>query len=159
MPAPAWAPSLADVGGLLHARTTEVGTGATLGTFGPTTIPTGVQVTAIIERAASEVLAAVGPIPAATATVDPQGTAKAAVTYLAAMMVELSFFPNQVGDDNDIYARLEARYDKLMALLVGQIADVLSSTTTEEIDGSGAATGMAQGGFPGLVGTTLTEGY
>lgn len=158
MPAPAWAPTTADVGSILHARTTEVGTGETLGDFGPTTIPTGVQVDGIIERAAAEVVAAVGAIPAPTATIDAQATAKTAVTYLAGMMVELSFFPNQVGDDNDVYARLEARFNNLMATLAAQIADVISASTAE-VDDSGAATNMAVGGFPGLVGTTLTEGY
>lgn len=148
MPAPTWAPSVEEVAAIMHARTKATGSGAFLGTFTSSTRPTALQVASMIEAAAVEVGAS------RTLSLTSQPVAAAAIRYLVAMNVEASFFPNQVGDDPDLVEFYERGFLRLLASL-----DVLLAA---ELDASQVVEGAANpnapiGGFPGLVGTTLTE--
>ncbi len=149
MAAPSWAPTIAQVGAILNARTRQEGTGALLGTFTTETVPTATQVDSLIENACNDVLAEVGTIPT-----ELEANAGSVAAWGTAMIVELSFYPSQVGDDNDIYAALEKQYNTRLMRLKEAAKDYNAVQT----DGIGEAS-FADSGFPRLIGTSLTEDY
>ena len=90
-PNPTLIPTLADIGALLHARTTIPG-GSEAGTFNDQTHPTGTQVQTLIDLAAPAVLVQLP----ATVPVGLYGTVRLAVALTVAGMLERSYFPEQV---------------------------------------------------------------
>lgn len=148
MTAPAWAPTLAQVGSLLAARTVDP-TGAEQGTFTDDTRPTGDQADVAIEDACNDVLGEVGEIPTAL-----EAQAGTVAKWGAAAQIELSYYPNSVGDDPDLYLNLKKQYDERLARLVKSATDYNS----EGSDSINTAS-LPEAGFPGLVGTTLTEEF
>jgi len=136
----------------MHSRTIERGTGAQLGTFTTETVPTALQVTGLIEEACAEIVARNGTIYDACSA-----NAKAAAKWLTAMFVEVSHFTNQVGDDPDAYDRFKENYERT----VEGLGVCLTNNIPDDGDGEGtdAAYNTPVGGFPGLVGTTLTEEF
>lgn len=161
MAAPSWAPAPGDVAAILHSRTKEAGSGASTVEWTANTTPNITQVQSMIERACDEIQATVGILPVADETNVKVSVAlsagKSAATYLTAMILEASFRPNQVGEDDDLYAVLERRYDALLTAL----REALTNALPTDGDGAGAdaASNFVEGGFPGLVGTTLTEEF
>jgi len=109
MPVSEYTPGIDDVGDLLRARTFTTG-GQELGTFTEETRPTDQQVLGIIEKAAGTVFLSIGDdIPAALFS-----EAKHAVTLLTAMMIELSFYPEQVAAQKSAYAEYKELYEELI---------------------------------------------
>lgn len=106
MPVSDWAPTVADVGALLHARTRDAN-GQEKGTFDDTTRPTEAQVNSIIARAAGMVANEIGE------DIDARWWPSAAevTTLVAALRIELGFFPEQVGTGRSPYAQLKALLD------------------------------------------------
>ena len=122
---PAYMPSVSDVGALLRARTKDT-MGNELGTFTDATRPNTQQVISIIRTATSDVIALIGnDLPARF-----YGDAAALATIGAAMLVELSFFPEQVASGRSPYEQFKELYDsRLTALQTAIAADDDSSTT------------------------------
>lgn len=112
MPLADWTPELAAVGALLRARTKD-DDGNELGTFTADTRPTGEQVTALIPDALGDVASVVGnEIP------EPlRSQARFVVALGTAMLVELSYFPEQVGTVTSPYDNLKVLYDERLARL------------------------------------------
>ena len=116
MPAIDYRPTIADVAVRLRARLRTRG-GAAVDTFTTDTAPTAVQVDAIIDEALEEVAAEIGSnIP--NVPVDPsdpdqtaRNAAKRLVSLYAAMMVELSYFPEQVSTERSSYKQLKELFD------------------------------------------------
>lgn len=104
----AWAPTVADVGALLHARTKD-SSGNELGTFTANTRPTDTQVSELIDQAVDDVITAIGQ--SLTISPDTYDTASKVAALGAAMLVELSFFPEQVGSGRSPYAQMLALYN------------------------------------------------
>lgn len=116
MTAPAWAPATADVGALLHARTLD-NNGNELGDFTPATRPTGTNVTSLIAQAVDDVVDAVGQdVPA-----DLQDNAAKVAAVGAAMLVEMSYYPEQVGTGRSSYPQLKTMYDDRLKRLVTSV--------------------------------------
>lgn len=113
-----WTPTVADVGALLRARTVDGTLNVEQGTFTADTRPTDVQVGALISLAASTVSTRVG---AVIADEHLAGAAKHLATLYAAMLVETSYFPEQVGGDESVFAALKSLYDDAMLALVTAI--------------------------------------
>lgn len=120
-----WRPTLAAIGALLRARTigdTEDASGVELGTFDTTTRPTGAQVELLIDGACADVEAvfASGTVPTGSQT-----QARRVAELRAALMVELSFFPEQAAE-NSPYLQLRAAADEAMRRLVAtsQVRDL-----------------------------------
>jgi hypothetical protein len=117
---PTWAPTLAQVGSYIPARTAAVDTTSDtlLGTFTAATVPTGDQVTTLISDACAWMLLRTGEIITTPArrprTWTRMATATAAVR--TAGMVELSF-PLRDGDLNTS-AQLLALADTMLTQLV-----------------------------------------
>lgn len=104
MPSSDYAPTLADVGNLLRARTTD-GDGNELGTFTPNTTPTSDEAGNIIQEAVDEMSGRLGD------DIPPRlfKPAKAITTLLAAMNVELTYYPEQVRSGKSAYEAYERR--------------------------------------------------
>lgn len=132
MTPPTWAPTVADVGAILRARTQQAleDGGGEAGTFNTTTRPTAEQVTALIEQACSDVTADLG---STTLGERCEPLAKRACALSAAMLVELSYFPEQVASDH-------SPYDKLMEqqkLAAGRLERCVASSGSD-VDGEPA---------------------
>ena len=101
---PAWAPTVDGVAARLLARTQQTN-GVMAKTFNSYTFPTDTDVTALIQEAVTLIRPRLGPVPDALSD-----SAQALVTLRAAMMVELSCFPEQVGEATSPYNSLEMEY-------------------------------------------------
>ena len=105
------------------------------GTFTELTRPTEEQVNQMIAEALLEVSSIVGPdIPDAEGE-DPdalRNSASGVVSLLAAMTVESSFYPEQVGAGRSNYPALERRYERGLKKLEAAVAQAGGSTAGEE---------------------------
>lgn len=126
VPTSDWSPSLQTVGSLLRARTRDTN-GTEVGTFSPDTRPTDDQATGLVVTATYDVAAAVGSeIPEALWPM-----AESVTSYRAAMLIELSYFPEQVAAGRSPYEQLKALYTESLKNLLAR------------------STGDAPGGEPG----------
>lgn len=107
-----WAPTVAAVGALLRSRTVN-DDGEELGTFTATTRPTEDQVKELMFQAQGDLVDALG------ATVpEPFYDRAASLAALGtALLVELSYFPEQVGTGRSPYAQLKEWYDQRLPRL------------------------------------------
>jgi hypothetical protein len=115
-----WAPLVADVGAILRARTKD-SNGAELGTFTANTRPTGDQVDELIETAISDLESEVGSVPDKL-----QDAARRVAAIGTALLVELSFFPEQIANGRSPYDQLKELYDSRFTRLKAQIDEVNS---------------------------------
>jgi hypothetical protein len=111
--------------------------------FTDETLPTGTDVTGLIDSAVGDISGLIGP------DIDPDyfDTAKVLCVYLAAANVELSYYPEQAVIANSMYDKLMARYNaKLTQLLEDLELDVDGSSD----GGVGVADGWSTigGGYP-----------
>jgi hypothetical protein len=114
MPIDDFRPTVADVAALLRARTKDVN-GNEIGTFNDDTRPTSAQVVNLIETACGEIQSAMGVSP-------PAYLAEAARTVAAvrtAMLIELSYFPEQVRSDRSAYQYYADMFETQMTALTG----------------------------------------
>jgi hypothetical protein len=113
-------PSLDNLGALLHVRTTIPGTGGTeLGTFTSVTRPTATEAQSLIDNAVNQVLLTTGPGVASSLW----SQARTVVLYLAAMLVELSFYKNEIAKDISAYPMYETQYSLSLDGLMNSITD------------------------------------
>jgi phage gpG-like protein len=115
---PDWAPSVDDVGAVLRARTKDEN-GNELGTFTDATRPTAVQVNPLIDTATADILAEVGTVPDKV-----QDNARRVAAIGAALLVELTFFPEQIGTGRSPYTQLKEWYDDKLKRLVAQVTEL-----------------------------------
>src|SRR4051794_37764424 len=99
-------PTVDSVAQILRARTKD-DQGQELGTFTAATRPTDVQVSGLIATAQADVIAQTGPL----LGVLTQEAARSAVAMRTAMLVELSYFPEQVRNDRSAYPEYERLYN------------------------------------------------
>lgn len=110
--------SAGDVGAVLRARTKDVN-GNELGAFTPDTRPTGTQVDAMVADARFAVEARVGVVPDELAD-----AGRRVVALGAALLVELSFFPEQVATGRSPYDQLRALYEQRLEALATAIGEL-----------------------------------
>lgn len=113
---PEWDPSVADVAALIRARTKPRDGQSYTGTFNDATNPTEAQVQELVDQAVGEVEARTGTVPDAQ---EPRAGNVAAI--YAAMLVELSYFPEQINTDQSPYDRLKELYDEAITGLIESI--------------------------------------
>ena len=117
MPAPDWAPSVAQVAAILRARTRGPGSRDAVsameqGTFTESTRPTADQVTGLIETACGDVqLEFPGREPC---TPQLASSATTAATYRAAQLVEVSYFPEATRGEGSAFESLEKLAERAM---------------------------------------------
>jgi hypothetical protein len=114
---PGLLPSPVEVGTLLRARTVD-DTGAQQDTFNEKTQPTGAQVEGLAAQAQATVAAHTGPLPD---ELHPQ--ARHVATLYAAMLVELSYYPEQATELGSAYGRLKELYDAALETLLSAVLD------------------------------------
>lgn len=107
-PNPAQRPLTTDVGTLLWARTKDAG-GNTDGVFTETTRPTASQVDEFIDTAVGDVMTRVNVMPQRCWSLGRE-----AATIRAAMLIELSFRPEQARDTESAYMLLRDEWRDLM---------------------------------------------
>jgi hypothetical protein len=117
-----WAPLVADVGAILRARTKD-SNGNELGSFTANTRPTGDQVDELIETAITDIESEVGSVPDVL-----QDAARRVAAIGTALLVELSFFPEQITNGRSPYDRLKDLYDARFTRLKTQIDEVNSGS-------------------------------
>jgi len=131
-------PTVSEVAAILRARTKDT-FGNEVGTFNSNTRPTGNEVLLLIEKAQSFVLS--------RADDDiPEGgwdIARDLISLGAAMLVEMSYFSEQVGTDRTAYEEMERMFDKQWDALIGAI----EREKAEVVDGADAPPNIAFG-FP-----------
>ena len=116
-------PTVADVGALLRART-KTSAGDYLGTFTALTKPTDTEVQAIILQAVSRIVGKIGdPVPVVSGfdASDIEGKAKFCAILLSAMLVELSYFPEEVRQEQSAYKEYKLLFDEAWAEFLGLI--------------------------------------
>lgn len=108
-----WLPAAADVGAVLRARTVDAN-GSETGTFGLLTRPTAAQTALLAQSAAEGAAAAIGGIELPAAM---WPAAKMVATLGTALLVELSYFPEQISTGRSPYEHLRALYTEALAAL------------------------------------------
>jgi hypothetical protein len=147
VPVSDYTPDVDSVAGFIRARTKTAG-GAEAGTFNPAaspqqdmTRPTAEQVTTEIDNALGRVSGVIGPDIDAAYFED----AKRVTALLAAMLVELGYWPEQVNTGRSTYPQLKDLYDEWWE-------DLLTALGISTDTGGGAVPAGAgypsYGGFP-----------
>lgn len=118
MPSSDWEAQISDIGSILRARTKDVN-GKELGTFTADTRPTGEEVTNLILTATGDIVDEHG----ANLPPDLWPQARRLSALGTAMLVELSYFPEQVATGRSPYEQLKALYDAAWERLAENLAD------------------------------------
>lgn len=139
-PAIPYLPTVDDVGALLRARTKDT-FGNEVGTFNANTRPTDVEVAELIDQAAQEVAMFID-----TDIPDSANTLASSVVAIdAAMLVELSYWPETVGTTNSAYDRYKELFDL-------KIVQLQAAVTREELqEGDAVYAGDVQYQFPPML--------
>lgn len=131
-----WTPTVVDVGAILRARTVDTN-GSEIGTFTLETRPTEVQVSSLVGQAVGDVVSGVGmDIPE-----QHWSDARAVAALGTAMLVELSYFPEQVTTGRSPYEQLKELYE-------ARLSRLRVTVTGGEVDGSGNAVRSPSYSFP-----------
>jgi hypothetical protein len=130
-----WRPALVEVGALVRTRTKSKMGGSPLGTFTDNTPIKADEVEALISYATASVAARIGLSPCSDAL---KSRARGMAALYTAMLIELSYFPEQVGSDRSPYAKYKELYDDGMGALVEAVA--------ENCGGGGDGDGESVGG-------------
>lgn len=116
-----YTPSVNDLGALIRARTKDT-SGDQLGTFTALTRPTDQDAERIIGQARNDVTDQTGDeIPQVL-----WRAARSTITYRAAMLVELGYFPEQIGAGKSPYPQYEALYADALTRLIAAAREVAS---------------------------------
>jgi hypothetical protein len=151
---PVWAPTPAHVAAILRARTRggesmDAATAREQGVFTTSTRPTFDQVVELCGLAAAEMSSAIGGRTPCTAALALSATSAAA--YRAAMLVEISYFPEQTTGDQTAFAALEKMW---AATWKSAVAAILEQCPLTDDEGSSDVEGGPIGCVP--VGRTAT---
>lgn len=125
-------PTLADVGAILRARTKVKG-GRELGTFTGETRPTDDEVARLIDDAVDEVMGKVQPADAGSAY---ERRIRGAVAMYTAILIENSYFPEQVTAGRSPATAYQTLYEKRVRALIAE-----GETGGPQGEGSGGSGG------------------
>ena len=146
---PAWPddyPTVQDVGDFLRARTQDSDDDE-VGTFTDDTRPTEEEVERLIVRAGTMVYSATGSLDslACEGAEQVQAAGKHWVAFLAAMVIELSYFPEQVRSDRSAYAFYKEMWDDEttgFGSLIDAVAECKAGEIEPDVPGSDASTAV-----------------
>lgn len=125
-------PLVSDIGALLRARTKD-SMGQELGTFTSNTRPTYDEVQRLILQAAGDVTSLTDyDIP-----VEVYRQASGVIALRAAMLVELSYFPEQVATGRSAYNQYKEMYDDMLARLMIAVEREAAEEVTGELPAQG----------------------
>jgi hypothetical protein len=139
-PKPSFAPTVGEVGGLMHARTTQRGGG-----FTSTSRPTADQVEGMIRQASSLVMASTGGMPTVADCPDAPNVISAVRTLIAmraTLFIEPSLWPEQTVAGVSPYTAMREQYEAELPRVVDAVRDCRESGEVEPGEG-GAGAGPA----------------
>lgn len=146
-----WAPTVDRIASMLRARTRGTASiDATVsgeqGTFNAITRPTAAQVIELIAQACDDLSGRMhGREPC---TQNLRASATGAAAYLAAHLVETSYYPEQVRRDDTAATAFEKRYDALADRLAEAVVEQCPLPTDDGDTGTGSSSGMPIGRVP-----------
>ena len=143
----AWLPDPQEVANLLRARTKD-DQSQEIGAWTANTRPTEYEVRGLTRTAAGDLLAAV---PLLTPTwEDPETAAQTLCAYRTAMLVELSYWPEQVAAQQSAYAEYRRMWEEGIEALKGALEGPASGATTYSVHtrSSTLALGYSGLGYP-----------
>lgn len=156
---PGFWPTVDDVAALLRARTRVPG-GRTLGTFNESTVPTADAVSVLIAEAADEVTGKAQPVdytlPAGAGYNAPGGDyerrMRRAIALYTAILIEISYFPEQVKNSQSPVTVYQQLYDSRLRSLIAEGETGGPQGMGEGSSGAGDAPADAAWSFPHSVG-------
>jgi hypothetical protein len=141
-PVVTYTPTTTEVARLLRARTKDATTGTEIGDFNTNTRPTATEVTDLIGDAAASIAARIG----TTIPDEHAWLAQRTAAIRAAMLIELSYFPEQTNGDDTAYAHLADLYAEsltgLEAALEDNEAGTVRATSLPVVSPTMTATGV-----------------
>lgn len=137
----AWLPGPQQVADLLRARTKD-DEGKELGSWTATTRPTEYEVGGLIDTAAGDLLAAVDMLDPDWA--DPYGSAAALCAKRAAMLIELSYRPEDASQPGSVYAEYKTQWDDGVKALIDMLAGPPAGGSTYSVRYATATTQLEQ---------------
>jgi hypothetical protein len=136
-----WKPTLSDLGHLMMVRTRD-SNGNILGTFTADTTPTDTQAEVIIQKACENLRLALGmDIPD-----DLIQEAQEVTALRAAMLVELTYFPNEVAQQRSPYRYYKELFDEKVTLLSAAI--IAEESGADPADALAGASGFPAYAYP-----------
>lgn len=154
-------PTVDDVGAILRARTQDDHDDE-VGTFTIDTRPTATEVENLIIRSGMVVYGATGRLDSLACSMADQvrEQAKGWISFLTAMLVELSYFPEQVGSERSAYQHYKDMWDHDVAgfkSLLDAVQECSGGELEPDVEG-GSYVGNPSWAFPedagGMVGWT-----
>lgn len=138
MPTSEWTPDVQDIANILRTRTKD-DNGVEVGTFDDNTRPTGDQVEGLIANGISDVANAVG------SDIDPlcRPDAQYVAALSVAMLVELSYFPEQIGNGRSPYNSLKEQFDDRLK----RLQNCINNSKNGDTGGAGSVS-KPIGAFP-----------
>ena len=133
----AWLPGPQDVANLLRARTKDDESNE-LGAWTATTRPTEYEVRGLIGTAAGDLLAAVDMLDPEWE--DPHGSAAGLCARRAAMLVELSYHPEDASQPGSVYTEYRDQWDAGVKALIGMLAGPPGGGSTYSVQYATATT-------------------
>lgn len=140
----AYRPLVSDVAAWLRTRTVD-SSGREVGTFTADTRPTYEEADRVIDLAVDKLEAKFGPNVAAELV----GSAKNVVALRAAMLIELSFFADQIRADRSPYNELKALYEEALTDWLAERLQLGADQTPDTADDT-SASGLPVSFFPPL---------
>lgn len=140
----AYRPFVSDVAAWLQGRTVDSNS-SQVGTFTAATRPTFEQALRVIDLAMDKLEAKFGP------SMNPElvGSAKSVVALRAAMLIELTFFADQIRADRSPYAELKALYEESLTDWLAERLQLGADATPDTADDT-SASGLPVSFFPPL---------
>lgn len=126
-------PSVADVARLLRARTTD-SSGTEVGDFTTATRPTAAAVAALVTEAGRQVEMLTGPIPGEPTSLNV--AARHVIALRTVLLIELTYWPEQVRDDRSAYTHYKELYDEGLVQLGKAVQEAGAGDVPGSVDDS-----------------------
>jgi hypothetical protein len=160
MPVSEYTPTVAQVAAHIRARTKERGSGSEAGTFTANTRPTLGEAESAISDALNEISPTIGSDLPVVEGEDPNAlrtAAKGVVSLLSAMIIESSFYPEQIEQGRSNYQAMERRYNAALKRLTAAVEAAGGVTASEGASGGVSGYMRPSYDFGSHRGTTMHE--
>jgi hypothetical protein len=137
-----WVPSLRDVAVHIRPRTVERSTNKFLGTFTNKTRPTDEETWEAVALAIDDIVADTGKLDRTGISIDSHRAVRALTALRAAMIIERSFYSEQIGTNKSPYPALERDWERRLPKIVDAIAEDLVGEIEPTVDYGGSDGGV-----------------
>lgn len=138
-----WFPSLREIAVHIRNRTIERATNRFIGTFTDLTRPTEEEAWEAAELAINDIIADTGRLDRTGISSDSHRAVRSLAALRAAMIIERSFFSEQVGTNKSPYPGLERDWERRLPKVVDAIAEDIAGEIEPTVDyGTGGGGGV-----------------